>query len=223
MGRMLWRSSIAALVLACAGSAEAFTGTYGGQTQDLVSARSAVPDGKPDYQLTLSNLSGTVTGVHITNPCGAQNWVSPQGSGSWTPYLINGSWWMTANAVNCTTPFTVVVTYQGGATETASIPMTIATGGLPGAPTVTVSAVPSPVTSSRTLSWDTNTETDLAGYRVYRRTGSSYGAALADVGLATSYPASGLVAGTTYWFTVTAYDRSGNESVKSNEVNAVIP
>lgn len=67
------------------------------------------------------------------------------------------------------------------------------------------------------LAWDTNTEADLAGYRIYFGTSSrSYGAPI-DVGNQTSYTVSGL--GTqTYYFAVTAYNASGRESDYSNEV-----
>ncbi len=75
-----------------------------------------------------------------------------------------------------------------------------------------------PVTGSATLDWAPNTEPDLAGYRVYHGTASgSYGPAV-DVGLATTYTISNLRAGTHY-FTVTAYDSSGNESARAVEVS----
>ncbi|MBI3804680.1 MAG: hypothetical protein HY282_13060 [Nitrospirae bacterium] len=68
------------------------------------------------------------------------------------------------------------------------------------------------------LSWDPNKEASLAGYKVYYGTAvGSYGAPV-DVGNQTSYTVTGL--GTqTYYFAVTAYDTSGNESGFSTEVN----
>jgi fibronectin type 3 domain-containing protein len=82
-----------------------------------------------------------------------------------------------------------------------------------------------PTTSSATLTWNANTESDLAGYKVYRRATStgSYGAPIATIPAGTvSYQATGLAAGTTYYFVVTAYDSTGNESPFSNEVSKSI-
>jgi hypothetical protein len=68
------------------------------------------------------------------------------------------------------------------------------------------------------LSWDANTEPDLAGYKVYYRTASgNYGTPI-DVGNQTTYTISGLGSGT-YYFAARAYNTSGNESDFSNEVS----
>ena len=82
------------------------------------------------------------------------------------------------------------------------------------------------------LAWDqvtTNADstpcTDLAGYRIYYGTASGqYGTPVA-VALASlkdptapTYDLTGLTAGTTYYIAATAFDSSGNESAKSNEV-----
>ena len=82
-----------------------------------------------------------------------------------------------------------------------------------------------------TLTWDpptTNADgtplTDLAGYKVYHGTTSrTYGPPV-DAGNVTSYTLTGIPEGVRY-FTVTAYDTSGNESTYSNEVQkqVVIP
>jgi len=71
------------------------------------------------------------------------------------------------------------------------------------------------------LLWDPNTETDLAGYKVYYGSASrSYGAPIA-IGRQTSHTLTQLPAGT-YYFAVTAYNTSGLESGFSNEVVAVV-
>jgi hypothetical protein len=79
------------------------------------------------------------------------------------------------------------------------------------------------------LSWDpptTNTDgsplTDLNGYIVYYGTESGNYSQSIDVGNVTTYTVINLTPGTTYYFAVTAYDTSGNESAYSNEVNKVI-
>lgn len=75
--------------------------------------------------------------------------------------------------------------------------------------------------ASANLSWNANTEPDLAGYKVYIGTASgSYGSPT-PVGIVTSYTASGLSDGT-YFFAVTAVDTSGNESGFSNEVSKTL-
>lgn len=75
-----------------------------------------------------------------------------------------------------------------------------------------------------------NSESDLAGYIVYYGTASrTYSAMSTSVGLSgdgsTGTPSkiiSGLLDGTTYYFGVTAYDTTGNESTFSGEVSAVV-
>ncbi len=71
------------------------------------------------------------------------------------------------------------------------------------------------------LAWDANTESDLAGYKVYYGTASrSYGSSV-DVGNVTSYALTGLTQGETYYISVTAYNTSGSESGYSSEVSGV--
>ncbi len=72
------------------------------------------------------------------------------------------------------------------------------------------------------VSWDANTETDLAGYKIYYGTQSATYNSSVDVGNTTSYILDNLVEGQTYYIVLTAYDQSGNESVPSNEVSAVV-
>jgi len=79
--------------------------------------------------------------------------------------------------------------------------------------------VHSATTNSATLQWGANSESDLAGYKVYQGTTvGSYGLS-SDVGKVTTYTSSNLQAGLTYYFAVTAYDTSGNESPPSIEVS----
>jgi len=71
------------------------------------------------------------------------------------------------------------------------------------------------------LSWTGNTETDLAGYKVYYGTSpGSYGdpVVLPDV---TEYELSGLEEGTLYYVALTAFDTSDNESEKSVEESGI--
>jgi len=76
-------------------------------------------------------------------------------------------------------------------------------------------------TSSASLSWDANTDPDLASYRVYESTTPGvYGNAIATVPAgASTYTVTGLTMGSTYYFRITAVDSTGNESLPSNEVS----
>ena len=74
-----------------------------------------------------------------------------------------------------------------------------------------------------TLVWDPNSESDLAGYRLYYAEVSGNYDQQIDVGNTTTNTVSGLVQGRTYYFVVTAYNISGLESDPSNEVSTTIP
>ncbi|MGD0624593.1 MAG: fibronectin type III domain-containing protein, partial [Thermodesulfobacteriota bacterium] len=69
------------------------------------------------------------------------------------------------------------------------------------------------------LAWDANTETDLAGYKVYYGNSSrTYGTPI-SVGNVTTYTLSGLTAAQTYFVGVTAVNTSNKESGYSNEIS----
>ena len=71
------------------------------------------------------------------------------------------------------------------------------------------------------LAWDANTESDLAGYKVYYGTGSgTYGSPI-NVGKVTTCTLNSLTPGQTYYIAVTAYDTSDNESGYSTEVRGI--
>jgi hypothetical protein len=72
------------------------------------------------------------------------------------------------------------------------------------------------------LQWDANTETDLAGYKVYQGTASRNYGTPTVLGLVTTYAIPTLQPGT-YYFAVTAYNTSQLESGYSNEVSVTIP
>jgi len=73
------------------------------------------------------------------------------------------------------------------------------------------------------LAWDPNTDLDLAGYKVYLGNASGNYQSNLDVGNKTSAMVTNLQEGATYYFAVTAYDSSRNESEYSNEVAYTIP
>ncbi|MGH9585597.1 MAG: fibronectin type III domain-containing protein [Acidobacteriaceae bacterium] len=75
------------------------------------------------------------------------------------------------------------------------------------------------------LSWQPDTEPDLAGYRIYRRAAGS-AAAPARIGAVAAGPSfrdTTAQPGRSYQYSVTAVDRDGNESPRSNEVEESLP
>ncbi|CUA83202.1 endonuclease [Pseudidiomarina woesei] len=128
----------------------------------------------------------------------------------------------------------VVYSYQGNRNPFIDNPEYVAcvfenicNGGGGGSGDTTAPAAPSylsatPGTGIVSLAWNQGSESDLAGYYVYRRdmSGSNYtrlNTALITTAAFDDYNVTG---GSTYFYVVTAVDTSGNESVFSSEVNA---
>ena len=72
------------------------------------------------------------------------------------------------------------------------------------------------------LSWSINSETDLAGYRVYRseQQGTRGQPVTSDLLPTPAYRDTSVQPGHRYWYTVTAVDRAGNESTPSPPAEA---
>ncbi len=68
------------------------------------------------------------------------------------------------------------------------------------------------------LAWEANTVDDIAGYRIHFGTASKQYDEVVDVGNTTTYTLSNLTTGQTYYISITAYDRFGNESEAAKEV-----
>src|SRR5574341_291157 len=86
-----------------------------------------------------------------------------------------------------------------------------------------VTAWGSPVSAAEAiLSWNANTESDLAGYHVHYGTTSGSYTTVIPVGLVTSYTVTGLGPGT-FYFAVTADDTAGLRSGFSTEVSKIVP
>ena len=97
----------------------------------------------------------------------------------------------------------------------------------PAAPQDLVAAVLPGANGNRVvdLSWAGNTETDLAGYRVYRsEEENERGQLLTPNQLPSSaYRDANVTPGRRYWYTVTAVDRAGNESAPSTALAVDVP
>ena len=74
------------------------------------------------------------------------------------------------------------------------------------------------------VTWNANTEEDLAGYRLYVGKASGQYGEPVDVGNVTGHVMEITPQhGATYYFALTAYDTSGNESGYSDEATCFIP
>lgn len=80
-----------------------------------------------------------------------------------------------------------------------------------------------PAGQCTTLLWSPNTETNIAGYRVYYGTSPASYTTTVDVKNTTTATLSNLTVGQTYYAAVTAYNTSGVESLPSSEVSFVEP
>jgi hypothetical protein len=79
-------------------------------------------------------------------------------------------------------------------------------------------ALPGVHAAQVTLTWDANTEPDLAGYKIYYGTSSRNYEYSVYVGDTTTYTVANLQDGNTYYFAATAVDFSNLESDYSTEV-----
>jgi len=97
----------------------------------------------------------------------------------------------------------------------------------PNSTSVSVTTAPVGPSNSAALTWDVVTALNLSGYRVYF--GTAPGTYLqaagqgVSVGNVTTFTVTGLASATRYYFAVTDFDTSGNESSFSNEVFKDIP
>lgn len=72
------------------------------------------------------------------------------------------------------------------------------------------------------LSWDANSEPDLAGYRVYRSVNGGAFEKISEVSEIPTYSDKAVGPGKTYRYSVAAVDKSGNESAHSPVVEAAL-
>jgi len=77
--------------------------------------------------------------------------------------------------------------------------------------------------SSIVLAWNSDADPTVAGFRVHYGASSGQYTQTDDVGNATTATISGLSAGETYYFVVTAYNAAGDESAPSNEISSTTP
>ena len=160
--------------------------------------------------LNISNTGGGALNWNVTDPV------------DWLVKSVDGG------SGNGTVQIDVYPEYFGGVPGAYQTNVTISASGASGSPkTIPVtmnigggSGGGGGGTASVTLTWNTNGESDLQGYRVYYGTASRNYTTNTDVGKVTSYTVNGLATGAIYYFAITALDTSGNESGYSSEVSA---
>jgi hypothetical protein len=114
---------------------------------------------------------------------------------------------------------TIAGSVTGSASLVSNASNTPATIALSGTGTTTTSS------HSATLNWTASTSTNVVGYYIYRgtQTGGPYTKVNSTAVAATTYTDSNVLAGTTYYYVVTAVNGSGQESGYSSQVSATIP
>jgi hypothetical protein len=160
------------------------------------------------------SISGTITpttggaGATVTVSGAGSATVAANSSGAYTfSGLINGN-------------YTVTPSHTGYSFTPASASKTVSGANVTG---VNFTAVPL-TTHSAIASWTASTSV-VSGYNVYRGTvsGGPYTKLNSSLIALLTYTDATVQSGQTYFFVTTAVDGSGNESVFSNEVTAVIP
>lgn len=158
--------------------------------------------------------------IMLSNPTG--------GTLTWT--LAGSAAWLGLNVMSGTTTtetdsISASVSTTGLLAGSYSTVITVAASGSMNSPQtipVTLTVTPPTTNGAATLSWTPNTETNLAGYNVYMGTQPGTYAAPVSVGNSTTYTVNNLRGGTTYYFTVTAINEAGVESLHSTEVSKPI-
>ncbi|MFC0211038.1 fibronectin type III domain-containing protein [Paenibacillus chartarius] len=192
---------------------------------------SAAPDQTPpDVPANLAAEAGdqavTLTWDEVTSSdlAGYNIYLSTDGGASWTTAAegIAATTYVVVNLTNGTEYTFAVTAYDEAGNESAKSTSVSAQPQGDTGPDTTPPAVPAGFTGSTSanqadLTWQANTENDLAGYNLYvSLDGTTWTPTPIQIEpQLTAYSVSGLQYETTYWFALAAYDASGNESAKS--------
>ena len=178
---------------------------------------------------TSLSFSGTAGG---TNPLAQTINLLNQTGGtlSWT--LAESAPWLALNITSGTTTtetdqISASVGISGLGAGTYSTIISVTASGASNSPkqipvSLTISQPPATPTGSASLSWTANTEPDLAGYKVHIGTQPGIYNPPISLGTATTYTATNLTSGKTYYFCVSAFDSAGNDSPCSAEISKPI-
>jgi len=213
----------------------AIADNYGRYQTASVAVSLTVSSGKtttsPSILLNPASLSfsGTEGGA---NPLArTMNLVNPTG-GTLTWSMTESAPWLALNTASGTTTtetdqVSASVSIQGLAADSYNTVIAVVASGPTNSPQqIPVSLTLSPPTTSTTgsaaLSWTANREPDLAGYKVYIGTQSQLCNPPITLGPVATYTAKNLTSSKTYYFCISAFDNTGNESPCSSEVHKPI-
>jgi subtilisin family serine protease len=198
---------VAVASLTSSGAKSTFS-NYGATSVDLGAPGSGISSTLPDN--TYGSYSGTSMATpHVTGAAVLYATANPGSSAATIKSGLLASTLLTSSLTK---------TVTGGRLDASSF-------FLAGTPVVdtTPPSAPTDVTATGgnaqvDLSWPANTETDLAGYEVWR--GDVTTGPVASVGKVTSWTDSNVTNGTTYTYSLVAHDLSGNRSAASLTVSA---
>jgi Putative Ig domain len=209
-------------------------GCGGGASAPVVSAASSSVSAVPSSPGTSSAAAVTLSGSPATSVTAGQNYAFQptvssggavtfqiQGKPSWAAFNTNtGALTGTPGVANEGTSGSITITASNGSSSASIAPFTI-----------TVNAPSSALgTGSANLTWTVPTQntdgspvTDLAGYHIYYGTSSGAWTSTITVldATETSYVVDGLAPGT-YYFTIVAFNSSGEDSPQSNIASKTI-
>jgi hypothetical protein len=192
----------------------ALTGT-GASSGQLTVAPATVNFGNVTVGVT-QNLAGTLTASGAGVTVSSASSTNPE-------FSISGLSLPVTLAAGQSATFTWTFKPQASGTASGTITFTSNATNAPIAASLTGTGT-APPQHSVVLSWAASTST-VVGYNVYRGTqsGGPYAVLTGSPDASTSYTDNSVQAGQTYYYVVTAVDGSGNESVDSNQAQAVIP
>lgn len=198
--------------------AESGAGTAGGQlgvSPAALNFGSVVVGSKATQNLTLSASSNSVT---VTSDALSNS-----------EYSVSGVAFPLTLSAGQSVPVTVTFQPQSSGTASGSLTFGTSSTGTSGAASPVVGATLSGTGTSAPqhnvgLNWQASTS-QIVGYNVYRagQSGGPYSKVSSALDPSTAYSDAAVQAGSTYYYVVTAVDGSGNESVYSNQAQAIVP
>jgi len=210
-------ASDVSLTVSLTGSATTSSQGGGGQPQGQLSITPAT--------IGVGNVtvgtSGTQTGT--LSATGAAVVVSSVSVGS-SEFTVSGISFPATIAAGQSANFTLTFTPQSSGLASVDLSFASNSTNSPASATVTGTGVAAPVYSVA-LSWNASTSSNIAGYNIYRRTGSTgaYSQINTVLNPTTTYTDTSVSDGQTYYYETTAVNTSNEESAVSAAVQAVIP
>ncbi len=152
--------------------------------------------------------------------------ISNGGTGALTFTGTSDQSWLKLSAASGTTPATLQVgpAMSGLKAGNYTGHVSLSGGGTTKIVTVTLQVTSPAVQHSVVLSWKASTSTQVVSYSVYRSSvsGSSYALMASAIGGGT-YADESVLAGSSYYYVLTAVDSDGQESKYSGQVAAIVP